>query len=172
MVDGKPHGCPAGSKFTQEMKGENMRSLKITVNDKPYEVEVGDLSSSPVEVLVNGKAFSVTIEGGEVIAAAPVSAAAVQVASPRPVQTPVAPKPQPVVNAGPAENQIRVPMPGTILDVVVKAGDSVKTGQQICALEAMKMKSAIRSSRDGVIAAVHVTNGQKVSYGDPIVTFE
>lgn len=152
------------------MKGENMRPLKITVNDKSYEVEVGDLSSSPVEVLVNGKAYSVTVEGGEVIAAAPVAAA--QPVAARPVASaPAAARPAPVA-AGSAENQIRVPMPGTILEVLVKAGDTVKTGQQICSLEAMKMKSAIRSNRDGVIDAVHVTNGQKAAHGDPIVTFK
>lgn len=146
-----------------------MRPLKITVNGKPYEVEVGDMSFSPVDVTVDGKTYSVTIEGGEVIAAAPVAA---PVAAQKPVAAPVVATPAaPAAPAGPTENQIRVPMPGTILDVMVKAGDSIKTGQQICALEAMKMKSAIRSNRDGVIAAVHVTNGQKVAHGEPIVTF-
>jgi biotin carboxyl carrier protein len=152
------------------MKGENMRPLKITVNDKPYEVEVGDLSSSPVDVTVNGVAYSVMIEGGEVVAAAPKAAPVSAPRSAAPAAV-AAPKAAPVVD-GPAENVIRVPMPGKILDISVKPGQTVKTGQQICALEAMKMKSAIRVSRDGVIAAVHVTNGQKVSHGDPIVTFE
>lgn len=169
MVDGKPHGCSSGSKSTQEMKGEIMRPLKITVNDKPYEVEVGDLTSSPVEVVVNGKTYSVSVESGELVAATPVAA---PVAVARPVQTLPPPKAQPVVDSGPAENQIRVPMPGKILDVMVKPGQSVKAGQQICALEAMKMKSAIRTNHDGVIAAVHVTNGQKVAHGELIVTFE
>lgn len=173
MVDGKPHGCTSSSKSTQEMKGEIMRPLKITVNDKPYEVEVGDLTSSPVEVVVNGKAYSVSVEAGDLVAAAPVAASvAAPVAVARPVQTPPPPKAQPVVDNGPAENQIRVPMPGKILDVMVKPGQSVKAGQQICALEAMKMKSAIRTNHDGVIAAVHVTNGQKVAHGELIVTFE
>lgn len=149
-----------------------MRTLKITVNNKDYAVEVGDLTASPIDVVVNGKAYSVTMDAAETFTAAPAAAAAAPAASPRPAPAPVAPKPQPVVNAGPVENQIRVPMPGTILDVMVKAGDSVKPGQQICALEAMKMKSAVRSNRDGKIAAVHVTNGQKVAHGEPIVTFE
>ncbi len=149
-----------------------MRTLKITVNNKDYEVEVGDLSASPIDVVVNGKAYSVSLEAAEMVAAAPAAAAAVPAATPRSAPAPVTPKPQPVVNAGPVENQIRVPMPGTILDVMVKAGDTVKPGQQICALEAMKMKSAVRSNRDGKIAAVHVADGQKVAHGDPIVTFE
>lgn len=149
-----------------------MRTLKITVNNKDYEVEVGDLSASPIDVVVNGKAFTVTMDTAETFVAVPAAVASTPVATPRSAPAPVAPKPQPVVNAGPVENQIRVPMPGTILDVMVKAGDSVKPGQQICALEAMKMKSAVRSNRDGKIAAVHVSNGQKVAHGEPIVTFE
>ena len=63
-------------------------------------------------------------------------------------------------------------MPGNILDIAVQAGDKVRFGQPLCALEAMKMKSAIRSPRDGVIAEVQVAEGQSVGYGDILFTFE
>ncbi len=62
-------------------------------------------------------------------------------------------------------------MPGIIHDVAVKPGDKVTPGQQLCTLEAMKMKSAIRTSKEGVIASVEVTNGQKVAHGDVLVRF-
>jgi biotin carboxyl carrier protein len=58
------------------------------------------------------------------------------------------------------------------LDMSVKAGDKVTRGQLICALEAMKMKNAIKSSIDGVIASVNVVSGQKVAYNDVIVSYE
>ncbi|MEK6574302.1 MAG: biotin/lipoyl-containing protein [Chloroflexota bacterium] len=54
----------------------------------------------------------------------------------------------------------------------VKPGDEVTFGQQLCALQAMKMKSAIRSPREGVIASVEVSEGQGVAYGGVLVTFE
>ncbi len=67
---------------------------------------------------------------------------------------------------------VRAPMPGHIVDIVVKPGDEVSVGQPLCSLEAMKMKNAIRSPRDGLIAGVEVTTGQAVAHGDILVTFE
>ena len=63
-------------------------------------------------------------------------------------------------------------MPGQIVAVAVKPGDMVSPGQEICTLEAMKMKSAIRSPQAGLIAQVSVTSGQPVAHGDVLVTFE
>jgi glutaconyl-CoA/methylmalonyl-CoA decarboxylase subunit gamma len=144
-----------------------MKSVKITVNGHPYSVEVGDLNMSPVEVLVDGQKYAVEIEAGEV-AAAPVQKQ--QSATP---SVPVAPAraATPVPQAGDA-NSLRSPMPGQILNVNVKAGDKVVRGQTLMALEAMKMKSAIKSPRDGIIASVAVNDGQKVAYNDVLVTFE
>jgi biotin carboxyl carrier protein len=62
-------------------------------------------------------------------------------------------------------------MPGVIQAVEVKAGDEVKRGQTVVVLDAMKMKNAIKSPRDGVIAEVSVEIGQSVSYGDVLVKF-
>jgi biotin carboxyl carrier protein len=62
-------------------------------------------------------------------------------------------------------------MPGNVLNIEVKAGDRVSFRQQLCSLEAMKMKNAIRSPRDGVIASVEVSEGQAVSHGDVLFTF-
>ncbi len=67
---------------------------------------------------------------------------------------------------------VRAPMPGHIVDIVVKPGDEVSVGQTLCSLEAMKMKNAIRSPRDGLIAGVEVTTGQAVAHGDILVTFK
>jgi glutaconyl-CoA/methylmalonyl-CoA decarboxylase subunit gamma len=63
-------------------------------------------------------------------------------------------------------------MPGTILGIAVKSGDKVTRGQLLCYLEAMKMKSAIRSPREGIIATVDVTDGLKVPYGQILFRYE
>lgn len=145
---------------------------KITINDKTYDVEVGDLMSSPIQVIVNGKEYDVILEttGPEPSAA-------------RPIATPVAPttvarpamvsKPRSAPAAAPVDsgNDIRSPMPGTILEINIQVGSKVKVGQQVCTLEAMKMKNAIRSTKEGVIASVDVTTGQKVNFGDVLVRF-
>jgi biotin carboxyl carrier protein len=146
-----------------------MREIKVKVNGKSYDVELGDLYASPVTVKVNGKEFSVEMDS--LGSAAPVAAPAA-VAVPRVPAAPVpvvsTPAPAPAASSG---NDIRSPMPGVILDVVVKAGEAVKAGQVLCSLEAMKMKSAIRSNRDGTIASVDVKDGQRVAFGDVIVRY-
>jgi biotin carboxyl carrier protein len=61
-------------------------------------------------------------------------------------------------------------MPGSILAVSVGIGDRVTAGQQLCVLEAMKMRNAIRAARGGVVAEVAVAPGQTVAYGDVLFT--
>ncbi len=136
------------------------KSVKVVVNDKPYLVEIEDLSKSPLKVFVNGQEYSVCLDTtGE---STPAAAVEIQAAA-APAVKPV------VVNNG--ANILSAPMPGVILDIVVKPGDKVVYGTNLCALEAMKMKNAIRSPRDGVIASVEVTEGQRVAYGDVMFKF-
>jgi len=150
------------------------RQLRVMVNGNPYEVEVEDLSVTPVKVMVNGKEYLVEVDAGKSEGSAAVTAAIPPVAkavSPS-LAMPPARKPEPQAATAVSGDQVRAPMPGTILDVAVKPGQKVNQGQQLCALEAMKMKSAIRSPREGVISSVEVIDGQKVAYGDVIVRYE
>jgi biotin carboxyl carrier protein len=138
------------------------QSLRIIVNGKPYLVEVDDLTASPISVRVNGKPFSVEIE--------PLRESASGPAVPSPAEVSAAPK---AVGApGPSVKEVIAPMPGNIMDIRVGLGDHVSYKQELCNLEAMKMKNSIRSPRDGVIAAVKVREGQTVAYGDVLFVFE
>ena len=84
---------------------------------------------------------------------------------PRPLLRPLLlPRPLP-----PPRLRVTAPMPGTILDVKVKAGDAVKSGQLIAILEAMKMENEIFSPRDGVVAQVVAAKGSAVDTGAPII---
>ena len=99
-------------------------------------------------VTVNGVAYNVTVEegtGAPAAAAAPVAAPA---AAPAPAAA----------------------MPGNILDVKVKAGDSVKAGDTLLILEAMKMENEISAPQDGTIASVNVRKGDVVNSGDLLIT--
>ena len=103
-------------------------------------------------VTVNGVAYNVTVEEGT---GAPVAAAAPAAAAP----------------AGAAGAvSVTAPMPGNILDVKVKAGDSVKAGDTLLILEAMKMENEISAPQDGTIASVNVRKGDVVNSGDLLIT--
>lgn len=123
-----------------------MRIYKIKVNGKTYEVKVMGISEvEPVEVK--------TVKG---VVSAPAAAPATE----KPAAAPVASG-----NGTPVPS----PMQGTILDVKVKAGDSVKAGQVLCILEAMKLENEIKSPKDGTVLAVNVTKGQQVNSKDTLV---
>ena len=152
-----------------------MEKLNLKVNGTCYEVEVGDLGECPVRVMVNGNTYFVEVEGIQIpsrpaVIAAPVQPVVSPVAAPAPAPAPVVAAPAPASNGGGGAD-IRAPMPGIIHDISVKPGDSVKAGQQVLALEAMKMKSAIRSARDGVIASIDVNDGQRVAFGQVLIRF-
>ena len=108
-------------------------------------------------VNVNGTAYEVTVEEIQGGAAAPVSA-------PAPAAAP-APAPAPAPAAAGAGEPVNAPMPGTILDVKVTAGQAVKSGDVLMILEAMKMENEIMCPCDGTVASVNTTKGAAVESG-------
>ena len=67
---------------------------------------------------------------------------------------------------------VEAPMPGTILNIQVNEGDTVKAGQVLLILEAMKMENEIVAPRDGKVAAILTTKGASVNTGDKLVSIE
>lgn len=76
---------------------------------------------------------------------------------------------KPVVHA---VKEIKAPMPGLVLDIFVKPGDSVEENQNILSLEAMKMENILKSHGSGIIKEVKVTKGVAVDKNQPLVVFE
>ena len=118
-------------------------------------------------ITVNGTAYEVEVEekGGAVAAAPRAAAPAPKAAAPAPKAAP-APAAKPVA-AGAAT--VTAPMPGKVLEVKVKAGDAVKSGQVLLILEAMKMQNEIMAPADGTIADVRVSAGTTVNTGDVMI---
>ena len=137
--------------------------IKVEIEGKVYNVAIKDVHSNPVLVEVDGKVYQVYPEaqGPAVIPAATAQAASAPTASPA--------APAPVAGNNLTLN---APLPGVIVSIDVQAGQTVKSGQQICTLEAMKMKNAIRSDRDGVIAQVNVNAGDLVKHNQRLFTFQ
>ncbi|WP_295419683.1 biotin/lipoyl-containing protein [uncultured Subdoligranulum sp.] len=118
-------------------------------------------------VTVNGVAYNVTVEegtGAPVAVAAPAAPAA---PAPAPAAAPAAPA-APAGAAGAVV--VNAPMPGNILDVKVKPGDSVKAGDTLLILEAMKMENEISAPQDGTIATIDVRKGDVVDSGALLCT--
>ncbi len=138
--------------------------LRVKVGDRWYTVEVGDLDTSPVRVLVDGEPAEVRLEGlpDDGALGSPEHPPAVQATRPD----------SPVVKPASAVKAFTSPMPGVVLSVAVKAGDQLATGDEICVLEAMKMQQTLRADWSGTVRTVHVKPGQQVLDGDPIVDLE
>ena len=117
-------------------------------------------------ITVNGVAYSVSVEE-TAAGAAPVAAAP---AAPKAPAAPAA-APKAAAPAGAAGAvSVKAPMPGNILDVKVAAGASVKAGDVLVILEAMKMENEIVAPQDGTIASVNVHKGDTVNSGDVLVS--
>ena len=117
-------------------------------------------------ITVNGTAYNVTVEetaGGA--AAAPVAAAPAPAAAPSPVAAPA-----PAAAGSTGAVTVTAPMPGNILDVKAAVGASVKAGDVLCILEAMKMENEIVAPQDGTVASVNCRKGDVVNVGDLLVS--
>ena len=115
---------------------------------------------------VNGNTYEVFVEEADATAApAPVAA---PVSAPAPAAVKPAAKPAAPAAAGAVK--ATAPMPGTILDVKVSVGQSVKKGDTLCVLEAMKMENDIPAPQDGVVASVEVAQGATVETDAVLVT--
>ena len=102
-------------------------------------------------VTVNGTAYEIELE--ELTGAAPAPAAAAAAPAPAPAAAPA------------GGEQVTSPMPGTILSINVAAGDTVKRGQVLMILEAMKMENEIMCPCDGKVASVNTSKGASVESG-------
>ncbi|MDD6013289.1 MAG: biotin/lipoyl-binding protein [Clostridiales bacterium] len=117
-----------------------MRKFHVNVNGTSYEVEVEEIAA------------------GAAPAAAPVQAAAPAAAAPAAAAT---------VAAG--ATSVTAPMPGNILDIKVKVGDTVDANTVVIMLEAMKMENEIYAGAAGKVTAINVTKGSTVNSGDVLV---
>ena len=139
-----------------------------TLNGKKYEVEIERVDA--YRPLDRGEQAAAP---APILAAAPApKAAPAPAAAPAPKAAP-APAPAPAPAAAPAATggqTVEAPMPGKILDIKVKVGDTVGYGQCVIVMEAMKMETEIVAPAAGTVASINVSNGDSVETGAVLVT--
>lgn len=152
-----------------------MKDYALKINGHQYNVSIDEINeaSTVARVTVNGVAYDVEIEGGKVPAAKKPQVV------PAPKETglsvaPVTAAPTPKVGAvAPSgTHQVTCPLPGTVLSLRVKEGDSVSVGQTLVVVEAMKMENNIDSDRAGVVKSIAVHEGETVAEGAVLLTIE
>jgi biotin carboxyl carrier protein len=144
--------------------------IKVRIQDELFDVEIGDLRARPVIAMVEGERIELWPEAAAQAETTPKGAIL-----PRVQPSPAAEiRPAGIASQGGAASPdaVRAPIPGVITNVAIQPGSEVARGDEICSLEAMKMKNIIRSPKAGKIAAVHVTVGQSVKHGDILAIFE
>jgi len=139
-----------------------MKSFKFKIHENNYKVNVLSKEGNIIELEVNGTQYSVKLNEEIKTSKTPTL---VSSASQRPVE-PLK------VNPSTQRTKILAPIPGTILVVDVKVGDTVKIGDRLVQLEAMKMENNITSEKSGVIRAVHVVKDQKVLQNELMIELE
>ena len=140
-----------------------MKNYKLKINGNDYNVDINEVEGQEVKLSVNGTNYVVTVDKEIKQQKKAV------VSTPRP-QTNAAPvSSAPKAGASAAGAKVTTPLPGTILDVFVNVGDSVKAGQTVVLLEAMKMENNIEADTAGTVKEVKVRKGDSVLEGDVLV---
>jgi len=143
-----------------------MKNFKFTINGNEYDAEIIGIEDSTAEVSVNGVTYSVEIDRKMQATKTPKLIRTLAVPStdshPSVSKTahPSAPK---------GTGNIKSPLPGVILEIYVREGDTVKIGQKLLMLEAMKMENIINADKEGRVVSIKVGKGDSVMEGDILI---
>lgn len=142
-----------------------MKEYKYKINGNEYTVCINDVNDTTANVTVNGEEYKVEWEKPK---------EEKPVVKVQPAATKPAPAPAAAPAAAPAVkgNAIKTPLPGVIIDVKVNVGDTVKKGDTVVILEAMKMENNINADRDGKVVSIEVAKGDTVADGAALIVLE
>ncbi len=141
-----------------------MKKYKFTIHGNQYDVHIKNIEDNIIEIDVNGSTYNVEVDK-----------------SLEPVKTPrlVRARAVPSTDTTPSEGTgtkvskgsgtIKAPLPGTILKIHVRVGDTISVGQKLITLEAMKMENNIDSDKEGKVLDIKVKEGGSVMEGDVMI---
>ena len=144
-----------------------MKEFAFKINGAEYKCAVEEIEAGKTKVTVNGKVYEVETEAPK---AAPVAAKPAAAPAPKPAAAPAAPKAEAKPAAAPAAGlQVKSPLPGSVIKVLISEGQAVKKGDTLLTLESMKMENAIMAEADGTVKQIAVTPGQNVMQDDLLI---
>jgi len=143
-----------------------MKKFKFKINGNQYNAEVLSIEDNIAEVEINGTKYSVEVDKTMQPVKTPKLVRSVSVPStdshPAVAKTASSASPK---GAG----TIKSPLPGVVLDLFVKVGDTVKIGQRVLILEAMKMENNIEADKAGTVVSIGKNKGDAVMEGDVLI---
>lgn len=154
-----------------------MREYVLNIGEKEFRAEITEITTEYAKVKVNDTEYTVQLtklgqgSGFTMPAARPATPVT---APPAPTTLGSAPAPHPTAPksssmAGDHSGAIRTPLPGLILEVLVREGDAVKAGQDLIIMEAMKMENRIQAPFDGTVKKIHVQHGSTIAEDDVLL---
>ena len=139
-----------------------MKNFNFKIHENSYEVNIVSHDSNIIQLDVNGTKYEVTMKKEIKKTKTPTL---IRSASKRPAELLK-------VNSTSKKTKIVSPLPGIIVSLKIKVGDTIKIGDSLLILEAMKMENNITAEKDGIISAIHVTNGQQILQDDLLIELE
>jgi glutaconyl-CoA/methylmalonyl-CoA decarboxylase subunit gamma len=143
-----------------------MSKYKFKIEDRVYDVEIVNVEANTASVQVNGKLYEVEVDRQLKSTRTPTLVRKEVIPSTE--SSPTTSKTTTQVSTG-EKGILKSPLPGKILDVMVKPGDKVVMGQTVVCLEAMKMENNIKSDKEGTVINVAATKGSTVMEGDTLI---
>lgn len=138
-----------------------MKNFSFTINGNKYDVEVKDIESNIAQIEVNGTIYEVEVHR-EV----------------KKTKTPTLVRPEIQTkrieskikkNISVSSTVLKAPLPGVIMKIFVNQNDMVKKGQKLLMYEAMKMENELLATKDGVVQAIKVTEGENILEGQDLI---
>lgn len=139
-----------------------MKEFTFKINGAEYKCAVEEIEAGKTNVTVNGKVYTVETEVAAKTVAAPAAKPAAAAPAPKAEAKPAA---APVAGG----MQVKSPLPGSVIKVLVSEGQAVKKGDTLLTLESMKMENAIMAEADGTVKQIAVTPGQNVMQDDLLI---
>lgn len=148
-----------------------MKQYKYTINGAQFDVTINTIAGQKAKVQVNGIPFDVEMQGSTLTEGdLPTVSAETSAATAAPAAAPAASE-TPAATSGPGVGTpVKAPLPGVVTKILVANGQSVKKGETVLVLEAMKMENNITAEADGTVTGVCVSAGDSVMEGTTLLT--